>query len=184
MATTPFRSQVLGECWKEIADPLRVWSPFPRRKGGEGDRTTRFRRTLRFPFPLWEGVRFFGRGDPCTQYQKLKDRTAPPLCLCSPFPRRKGGEGDRTTQFRRNLRIPFPLGKGLGVRFFGVYSITSPSPPARPLRPRDAALPNTPAPRTARSDPRSAIRMGCPRYPRFALRPAARLRRPSSGTSS
>ena len=40
------------------------------------------------------------------------------LGLCSPFPHRKGGEGDRTAPDSDNSSSPSHYGKGLGVRLY------------------------------------------------------------------
>src|SRR5277367_1835624 len=109
-------------------------SPFPHRKGGEGDRTapnsddsgppSHYGKGLlsafRSPFPLGKGL---GVRLPASSAM-----SAVPNSVCPPFPPRKGGEGDRTPPLSDDSGSPSHYGKGLGVRFSSI--LTPPENPA------------------------------------------------------
>src|ERR1700722_20611137 len=80
----------------------------------------------------------FGRGDPCTRYQSQNGEDAILLSglggrvLTSArlfaFPRRK--------RLLHTFRFPFPLGKGVGVRFFASSAMPAPHLRRRRVRSR------------------------------------------------
>src|SRR6266481_4769996 len=85
-------------------------SPFPLRKGGEGDRTPPPSNNSGSPSHYGKGARGIG------------PHSCDEPSFCSPFPLRKGGEGDRTPPPSDNSDSPSHYGKGLGVRSSSTFT--------------------------------------------------------------